>query len=58
MKLFISKLYATFLSFFYEGKVYFHHINKDGYWEFWIGYILPHTSYRIVRYKTKGVPYL
>ena len=54
MKLRLSKIWATVLSFIYDGDIYFHHINSNGYWEFEIGYKYPY-GYDLISYKTKGL---
>lgn len=55
MKLFISKLYATILSFFYEGNVRFKYINSKGYWEFEIYYSHNWFEPEEILFRTKGL---
>lgn len=54
MKLTISQIWATILSIIYDGDIYFHHINPNGYWEFEIGYKYPYGP-DLISYKTKGL---
>lgn len=54
MKLMLSKIWATVLSLIYDGDVYFHHINSNGYWEFEIGYKYLYGQ-DLISYKTKGL---
>lgn len=49
MKLFLSKLYAEFMSHYYGGDIHYHHINQDGWWEFYL------KLYDTVTYRTPGL---
>lgn len=54
MKLTLSRIWACILSILYNGDIYYHHINSNGYWEFEIGHRFfdaPDITY----YKTKGL---
>lgn len=54
MKITLSKIWACILSFVYDGEVYFHHINQNGYWEFEIGHKYM-DGHSLISYKTKGL---
>jgi hypothetical protein len=58
LKELISKAWAEILAIRYNGKINFHHINNNGYWEFEIKNKYSDTYYYqdpVVYYKTKGL---
>ena len=58
MKQLLSRIWAELLAIRYNSIAHYHHINKNGYWEFEIKneYLdTYHYQAPVVYYKTKGL---